>query len=339
MVSVALCGAYLAPRVCLAETSAAPNATATDDNARLQALFRKGVKAFDAGKNEEAVQILSEAWAIRQTYDVGAMLAQGEIRLKRYRDAAEHLEFALSHFAPVESEQTLEQMRTAFAEVKAHVAILKISVNRPGSEIQVDGRVLGVAPLTVPQFVDPGVHTIQAQSNGESASAVANVDAGNEYPVELRFAAASAPVPAPAVVSTHTASGAADIAHQRSLVPVIIAGTVAAVGTAGLIGFSLAASSDAETLAQLKDKNGTTGCTDGTAAPADCSAQLDAAHRHDKHQNLAVASAIIGAVGVVAIPIYWFWPRSEHATEATRSSGFRVRGAVGIGNISVFGEF
>src|SRR6478609_1574089 len=61
MVSVALCGAYLAPRVCLAETSAAPNATATDDNARLQALFRKGVKAFDAGKNEEAVQILSEA--------------------------------------------------------------------------------------------------------------------------------------------------------------------------------------------------------------------------------------------------------------------------------------
>jgi len=338
-VSAALCGACLIPSLCHAESSSTTKATTADDNTRLQALFRKGVKAFEAGKNEEAVQVLSEAWAIRQTYDIGAMLAQGEIQLKRYRDAAEHLDFALSHFAPVESEQTLEQMRTAFAEVKSHVAILRINVDRAGAALQLDGRALGVAPLAAPQFVDPGVHTVQAQSNGESASAVVNVDAGAEYPVELRLAAETTAEPGPVVLSANAGPVVADTAQKRSVVPVIVAGAVAAVGTAGLIGFSLAASSDADKLAQLKRQNGPAGCADGTATPADCSAQLDAAHSHDKHKNLAVASAIVGAAGLVAIPIYWFWPRNEHRAEAARSSGLRVRGAAGVGSISVFGEF
>ena len=327
-------GAALAcavPSVCLAGSPAADAASA-DDNSRLRALFREGVKAFEQGKNEDAARILSEAWAIRQTYDVAASLAQAELQLKRYRDAAEHLEFGLSHFAPVESEQTLEQMRAAFAEVKTHVATLKIKVNHPQAEIQIDGRALGATALTAPQFVDAGVHTVQASSQGENASVVISVEAGSEYPVELRLDAASAPDPA-------NAGARADSSDERSLVPVIAAGTVAVVGTAGLVGFALAASSDAETLAHLKDKNGTSGCADGTASPSDCSAQLDAAHSHDKHKNLAVASAIVGAVAVVAIPIYWFWPRDRHTAEAARSSSFRVRGAVGVGHISVFGEF
>lgn len=330
-VGAALSCACAVPTVCLAGSPTA-DTTSADDNSRLRALFREGVQAFEQGRNEQAVRILSEAWAIRQTYDVAASLAQAEIQLKRYRDAAEHLEFGLSHFAPVESEQTLEQMRAAFADVKTHVATLKFKVNRAAAEIQIDGRTLGASALTAPQFVDAGVHTVQASSNGENASVVISVEAGNEYPVELRFKASTAPDAA------HASTGG-DASDERSLVPVIVAGTVAVVGTAGLVGFSLAASSDAETLAHLKDKNGTSGCADGTASPADCSAQLDAAQSHDKHRNLAVASAVVGAVAVVAIPIYWFWPRDRHTAEAARSSSFRVRGAVGVGHISVFGEF
>ncbi|HEX2673606.1 MAG TPA: PEGA domain-containing protein [Polyangiaceae bacterium] len=330
-VGAALSCAGAMPSVCLAAPATA-DATSADDNSRLRALFRDGVKAFEQGKNEEAVRILSEAWSIRQTYDVAASLAQAEIQLKRYRDAAEHLEFGLSHFAPVESEQTLEQMRAAFADVKTHVATLKIQVNRPGAEIQIDGRALGASALTAPQFVDAGVHTVQASSHGENASVVISVDAGGEYPVELRFNAASA-------AGKPNGAAVGDAPGERSLVPVIVAGTVAVVGTAGLIGFGLAASSDAETLAHLKDKNGPSGCADGTASPSDCSAQLDAAHSHDTHRNLAVASAVVGAVAVVAIPIYWFWPRARHPAEAARPNGFRVRGAVGLGRISVFGEF
>jgi len=316
--------ACVAPRVCFAD----PRTTA-DDNARLRALFRDGVKAFEQGKNEEAARILREAWAIRQTYDVAASLAQAEIQLKRYRDAAEHLDFGISHFAPVESEQTLEQMQAAFADVKAHVATLKIHVNRAGAEIQVDERALGVSPLAAPQFVDAGVHTVQARSQGENASVVLSVDAGGEYPVELRLSPTSA-----------EQDGVASSArNKRSLIPVVVAGTVAAVGAAGLIGFSVAASSDADTLAQLRDKNGTSGCADGSASPADCSAQLDAARSHDKHKNLAMASAIVGGIALVAIPVYWFWPRTEHAANAVRSTGVRLRGAVGVGHIAVFGEF
>jgi tetratricopeptide (TPR) repeat protein len=330
VVCAALGFAWVIPSVCAAETPTA-EATSPDDNTRLRALFRDGVKAFEQGKNEEAVRILREAWAIRQTYDVAACLAQAEIQLKRYRDAAEHLQFGLNHFAPVESEQTLEQMRAAFADVKTRVATLQIKVNRAEAAIQIDDRALGVSPLTVPQFSDAGVHTIQASSNGETASVVINVQAGSEYPVELRFTTAATKQPAAANVPSTE--------DKRSLVPVVVAGTAAVIGTAGLIGFSLAASADAETLAHLKDKNGTSGCADGTASAADCGAQLDAARSHDTHKNLAVASAIVGGVGLVAIPIYWFWPRAGHTAESAHGNGFRMRGAVGVGHISVFGEF
>jgi hypothetical protein len=330
--------ACASPAIGQAEPAASANSASTDDDDRLRILFRKGVAAFQEGKNEEAASILAEAWAIRQTYDVAAALAQAEIQLKRYRDAAEHLQFGLSHFAPVESENTLNQLRAAFVDIKSHIATLKISVAQAGAKVQLDDRQVGVSPLPAPQFVDPGVHTLQAQLNGESATVVVNVEAGREYPVELEL----------------TASGKADASSQVSvrpsadtdnhnLVPVIVGGAVAAVGTAGLIAFSFAASSDTDTIERLKLKNGPSGCADGSASPADCSAQLEAVHSHDKNRNLAVASAIVGAVGLVTIPIYWFWPRSQPASDArssaARSPGVRLRGAVGINRISVFGEF
>jgi len=203
---------------------------------------------------------------------------------------------------------------------------------------------VGVSPLPAPQFVDPGVHTLQAQLNGESASVVVNVEGGREYPVELQLTASGkADATSPVTVSPSADN------DNRNLVPVIIGGTVAAVGAAGLIAFSFAAASNTDTIEQWKAKNGASGCADGSAAPADCSAQLEAVHSHDRNRNLAVASAIVGAVGLITIPVYWFWPRSQAASEtrpsAARSPRVRLRGAIGINGIngingiSVLGEF
>ncbi|HEY3253450.1 MAG TPA: hypothetical protein VGJ91_05860, partial [Polyangiaceae bacterium] len=102
--------------------TAKANTDASDDNTRLRSLFRKAAAASQEGKYEEARQLLLDAWTIRQTYDVASSLAQVEIQLKHYRDAAEHLEFCLRNFAPVESEQTLDQAKKAFADVKTRVA-------------------------------------------------------------------------------------------------------------------------------------------------------------------------------------------------------------------------
>ncbi|MEO7038072.1 MAG: hypothetical protein ABI548_29155 [Polyangiaceae bacterium] len=326
--AVAAVIAFVVPSICRADPSPTTNVAAADENTRLQALFRKGVTAFEAGKDDEAVKILSEAWAIRQTYDIAGALAQTEISLKRYPDAAEHLDFGLKHFVPGDSEQTLQQMRTAFTEVKTHVAALKISVDRAGAEVHVDARTIGVSPLPGSAFVDPGVHTLEARLGGDKVSQVLSFEAGHEYPVSLRLGVAGVSAP-PSGAST----------DDRSLVPVIIGGTVAVLGAVGLVAFDLAASSDTDHAAALQAKNGDSGCLVGTVTASDCAAQRDALKSHDSNRNLAVASAIVGAVGLVSIPVYWFWPRDEATTSTSGASAFRLRGSLGIGSVSISGDF
>lgn len=330
--AMTFCAAVSLP--CRADPAAA-NATANaDDLARARALFRQGIDAFHAGKNQEAADALSGAWAIRQTYDVAASLAQAEMALKRYRDAAEHLDFCVSHLSPAENEQTVQQIKAALADMKTHVATLRVSVDHDGAELQVDRRALGVSPLHAPAFVDPGVHTLEARLGGDKVSQIVHVQAGQEYPIALKLgAAATAPSPGPNTSSPTTA-------EDRNMVPVIVGGVVALAGIAGFIIFDSAASSDTDKRERLRAQNGAYGCGDGTAFVSDCVAELQAAQSHDKNRNLAVASAVVGAAGLISIPVYWFWPRDDDgATSAAQSPRVRLRGAVGVGRISIFGEF
>ncbi len=157
----------------------------------MQALFRKGITAFEAGNDQESLEALSEAWGDTRNYDIAAAIAQTELALGRYRDAAEHLEYGLNHFVPGESEKTLALMRTAFAEVKQHVAALRVQVGRQGATIELDGRALGISPLPGLTFVDPGTHTLRARHGDRQASQRLDVQAGQEYPVLLELADAN----------------------------------------------------------------------------------------------------------------------------------------------------
>ena len=325
----------VSPAICHAEPRAAgdpASSTSSDENARLQALFRKGIDAFEAGNDQESLKALNEAWAIRPTYDIAAALAQTELALKRYRDAAEHLDYGLNHFVPGQSEKTLELMRTAFAEVKQHVAALRVQVNQEGATIDLDDRALGSSPLKNLTFVDPGRHTLRARHGDRMASRQLDVQAGQEYSVLLELADSN-DLPTSGPPELHPSGS------DRSPVPVVIGATVAALGVAGLVTFGTMASSDAETMQQLREQNGAYGCGDGTAAGGDCAAQHDAAVSHDKHRNLAIASGIVGAIGLASIPVYWFWPRAESSTGAKGAPRFRMQGAIGIGRVSIFGEF
>ena len=321
-------------RVSHAQPPAAENPTSSDENTRLQALFRQGISAYEAGNDEASLKALSEAWSIRHTYDIAAAIAQTELALERYRDAAEHLDYGLKHFVPGQSEKTLEQMRAAFAEVKQHVAALNVQVNEEGATLELDDRALGISPLHSPVFVERGRHTLRARHGGRQASQQLDVQAGREYPVQLELAAANY-TPVGAIAAPPPA--AAD--DSRSLAPVVIGATVAAIGAVGLVTFGAMASSDADTMQQLREKNGAYGCSDGTAAASDCAAQHDAAISHDQHRDLAIAGAIVGAVGLVSIPIYWFWPHTQRARGANTASRPAMHGAVGIGNVSLFGQF
>ncbi len=308
----------------------------TDDNTRARALFRKGVDAFRSGKNEEAAQALSDAWAIRETYDVAGALAQAEIALKRYRAAAEHLDFCVAHFSPAETEQSLQQVKAALSEVKTHVATVLISVDSAGVEVHVDERTLGVSPLGLPTFVDPGVHTLQAVVTGSApVTQVVNVQAGHEYPVRFRvLSKATTMVKAPT-------SERSLAAGKRSMVPVIIGAAVFVAGVGSAIAFELAASSQGDTAHSFRERAGSTGCADGSASARDCSAQRDALDSKKHDRNWAAGSLVLAGVAAVATPVYFFWPRSRGARgeDSERGLAVRVAGSAAGANVSFSGQF
>jgi hypothetical protein len=317
------------------QAPAPPQTNPGDDYGRIRELYGQGSAAFKAGNSSLARQKFLEAWDIRQTYDVASSLGQVELDLKRYRDAAEHLDFSVRHFAPVESRQTLEQVERALKEVKEHVGSLRVSVDRDRAEVRVDDREVGASPLVAPLFVDPGPHSLQAHFGGDVVTKTVTAIAGVEQPIELALGAAktaTGPVPdAPAQ----------DADPKKNIVPAIVGGAAFAVGLGAGIGFSLAASSEDDRAKGLRAKVGRSGCLDGSATPGDCANIKDAADAKDRDRNLATAGFVLAGAALIATPLYWFlWPDSTKSRTGAGSS-LRVGAAAspGVGSFWVSGQF
>lgn len=318
--------------------------TSSDQTTRARDLFRQGAAAMKDGKYADARKALQQAWDIRRSYDVAATLGQVELELKAFRDAAEHLDFALKNLAPRESVETMDNIKSGLHTAKQHVAEVRLSVNEPYSQISLDGKDAGVSPLPSSLFVDIGPHTVEARLGADRvAKQSLQTFAGNAYTVELtvpppRASGQSLPSSglgaAPAPPHGDRSDG------ERSLVPVFVGGGVAVVGLALGIGYRASAASRQDDVTALQQKNGRDGCATGTAAPADCAAVKSAAESVDSRRNLSTASFVVGGAALLGTAVYWFWPRSSNAADARRSN-FLVSGAPAAngGSIVVSGSF
>ncbi len=168
---------------------AADSLTATqnsdDANVRVRALFRQAYTAYNAHNYEESRQLLIQAWSIRQTYDVASALAQSEMKVEKYRDAATHLQYCLDNFAPSASEQTFEAIKQAHADAKSHIGTLHITASRDGTAVLIDTQPIGETPLTTPVYVDPGQHEVEFRQGGDSAKQAIMVMAGGDLNVDI----------------------------------------------------------------------------------------------------------------------------------------------------------
>jgi hypothetical protein len=318
-------------------------APAADENVQARTLFRQGAAAMKDGKYTEARKSLLEAWSLRRSYDVAAVLGQAELELKLYRDAAEHLDFALNNLAPRESAETLEKIKSGLQSAKQQVAELRVSVNERNAAISIDGRDVGTSPLPNSIFVVTGPHTVEARLEPDRlATQSVQTAGGSAYTIEL-----AVPAHPPAAPSSGLTAAAPPVApmeqtpaDSRSLVPVFIGGGVTLAGAVVGVAYHLAASSSKDELDTLKSKNGTDGCSSGEAAAADCDLQRSLADRVDTRRNLSTTGFVIAGAAAIATGVYWFWPRSSTNASA-RASHFFVSGAPapGGGSVVVSGSF
>ena len=321
-----------------------------DSTARVRDLFRKGVASFKAKKYEEARTALLEAWAIRPTSDVAAMLGQTEIHLGKSRDAAEHLDYCLRNVAAAESDQFLENVRKGFQKAKSQVGTLHVSVDREGAEIRLDGRAVGTSPLKQSLYVDPGEHVVEASLNGATGSDPVNAEAGKEFSAEITLGSSKPSLTTgPPIQSnptntattsanttvTPSALGASNISPASfaspeelhpSIAPVVVGGAVFVVGLATGIGFRIASNSKYDDAKALSNKNGQYGCFN--VVSNDCTAQRSAWESKDRDRNISTTGLIIAGVALVSVPIYWYWPRSRAGASSRAVSLFQIRSKV-----------
>lgn len=178
-------------------------------------LFQAGNAALKKADYPTAYEKLSKAWELRQSVDIAANLAQAEAKLGKTREAAEHLAYAIAFFPPSGSDSARQAMQERLAELKKAFAEVTFNVE-PGATIMVDDKTVGVAPLQVPVYLEPGKHVFAATKEGRQGSQTLHFRAGDVLVVAVLLKEAPA---ASASASASAAPSAAPSASGSATAP------------------------------------------------------------------------------------------------------------------------
>jgi hypothetical protein len=287
----------------------AESAPAISDRAR--ALYMEGIKAADAKNWAGAHAAFLEAYKQSDHYQIAANLGSMEIKLGRYRDAAEHLAVYLRK-AP--SDKVKDRMRALafFEEAKKKVGTVQVRVNVNGAEILVDDKVVSLSPPVDDLFVDPGPRFIKARMAGHKSNETTIEAAGgstHQVSLTLEKMASAAPPPPPPVKTAEPLPKPPSPEPFKPRKEIIIAGiSVGAVGLlAGTIsaivssGYGSSAEERREVL--LRRPGGGTACLD-PANVSECATLNDLWSSRDTWGNVGVWSFVIGGVAGAGTAVY-----------------------------------
>jgi PEGA domain len=284
-------------------------------------LFREGREALEHKDWKGARALLVQSWAQKKSFDTAALLGQTELKLGRFRDAAEHLDYALRNFPNQDpTPDAKKRIDDGLKSATAHVYAVSVDVSEPGAQVSVDGAAVGIAPIEGQVFVDPGQHTFSATLAGhDDAKQTVEASAGQSGHVELTLAAATASAPAPANPPPSSSNASADrgTAPARSVTPVVIGGAVFAVGLATGIGFTLASNgkaSDRDALVNALPS--TSACSGSAAKPASCDQISSLDDDRVRDRNFAYVGYGVAGAAAIGTALYWFWPRSGATSTA-----------------------
>lgn len=205
---------------------------------------RAAAQAEQWNKAREAYQ---RAWQIKKDWNLAANLGLVDLRQGRYRDAAEHLEYAVREAPPntaTKSPEEWNRLREIQQRALSKVGILVITVDPPGAEVLVNGLPVGRSPLPGRVFVEPGAVAVEARGEGFALGhAQVSVEAGKQEAVRLNLAAlpgwagkrgkeVPAPPPPPVVPGPRVNKGAIIAGATVTGLGVILGGVFAGVSNA-----------------------------------------------------------------------------------------------------------
>jgi hypothetical protein len=303
------------------EPAAAPTEqTQADDVATL---LDTAVERFAAGDLEAARESFAAAWRLRKDVTIASNLADVEMKLGRYRDAAEHLSFCVRHAT---EEGVRKDAQRRLAECRPFVGSASVAVDTPAATVLLDGTSVGHAPLERELWLAPGTHTLHAQHQGRSsATQTLQVRGGEEVKIELELNPSVAPaVPTrtnapPTASSKPTRAATSDSANDDLKFYWMIGGSTLGVTALGLgVLWTVSANSEEDSANALRTTVAAEGGCGTAAMPPspDCGALHHAWESHDSSRNLATGAFITGGVLIAGtMAAYFFWPEDQQPTQ------------------------
>jgi len=218
-------------------------------SAQVNQLFAQAQTAFAKGDKVAACDAYKAAWALQKSYDIAGNLGGVELKLGRYRDAAEHLAFALDDFPPTGEPAQRQAVERKLAEALNEIGRLHVRVSVDGASVTVNGVkgseqhvALTLVPESIPERRRPSLGLVI----GGGATAVVGIGTGIGLLVAGANKAADANTliapgkaakltctspPQPGPCSTlHSTNVASDTLHNAG-VPVLVVGAAVAAAT------------------------------------------------------------------------------------------------------------
>ncbi len=289
-----LCSAFLILTGLSFDAHAQPNASAT----QVGQFFDQAQAAYAKGDWKGAYDAYTAAWALQKSYDIAGNLGNVELKLGKYRDAAEHLAFSIENFPPTGEESLQKAIQKKLAGVLTEVGRLHVQLSAngatvDGASVTVNGRPAGTAPKVAKTlFVEPGDVVVEVKLAGylDARQQVA-VAKGAEQSLTVVL------VPLPQ--------------QHRSVIPGAVMGSLAGAALitgAALLGEGAAKRSDAKNL-NSAIQTAHNGCIPASSnLDPRCSQLNDTALSAGTFHNTGVGMLVGAGVLGVATAAYFLWP-------------------------------
>lgn len=338
----------------LATGLAAPRtAHASDDadaaeTAAARGLAIEGVKLAQSERCDQALEKLEPAEKLKHSPIVLRHLGECQVKVGRWVEGSESLRKLLREPLPSDASPALaeayESAAATLKEIKPRIPNMKIVLNAPANAdvtIRVDGKEVADSVVGIALPTNPGDHEVEVTAPGflkatssvklqPSASAFVTLDLKAD-PNAPRHD--KAPVAAAAGAGAGQASAAttkAPAADHGSSTGKVLAYTSFALGAASLgagIVFGQSARNDEKSLEAA--------CPNHVCSEAQRDA-LDSAKTKGTISTIAFATAGAGlALGTILLVT----SSSSHTENAAARSGVRAQAKLGLGSVSVVGDF
>jgi len=306
-------------------TRLAPAIPAQDSTLTVRDLVAQGMTEYSKQHWEAARTAFLKAWDLNEHYAIAGSLADVEMKLGRYREAAEHLKYALANL-PAERAEKRAEAEAHLRECRAHVSTLRVSVDGMLVLVQLDGQALPHFRLQDELFLDPGPHQLEAEEQGyQPWSREFTAEAGETREIRVELT----PMATPAAAPPRAMNPQSPVSSGFSSRTWVLIGGGAATAIAAGVGtvFALryhSLGSEADNLLAQTRMEGSPDfvahdaqCADtAPMRPAACDELADTMDSRNSAGKIANASFITaGVLGVATVVTYVLWPKKSEAAE------------------------